>query len=33
VVALKSGGIHYATLIVPGLVLMIAAVWLGAWIG
>ena len=32
VVALKSGGIHYATLIVPGLVLMIAAVWLGAWI-
>jgi uncharacterized membrane protein (DUF4010 family) len=33
IVAFKSGGAHYATRIVPGLVLMIAAVWLGAWIG
>jgi uncharacterized membrane protein (DUF4010 family) len=33
VVAFKSGGIHYAALIVPGLVLMMAAVWLGAWLG
>ena len=33
VVAFKSGGIHYATRIVPGLALMIAAVWLGAWLG
>jgi uncharacterized membrane protein (DUF4010 family) len=32
VVAFKSGGIHYATRIVPGLVLMIAAVCLGAWL-
>ena len=33
VVAFKSGGIHYATRIVPGLALMMAAVWLGAWLG
>lgn len=33
VVAVKSGGIPYATRIVPGLVFMIAAVWLGAWLG
>jgi hypothetical protein len=33
VVSLQSGGIHYATRIVPGLALMIAAVWLGAWLG
>lgn len=32
VVAFKSGGVRYATRIVPGLVLMIAAVWLGAWL-
>lgn len=32
VVAFKSGGVHYATRIAPGLVLMIAAVWLGAWL-
>lgn len=33
VVAFKAGGVHYATRIVPGLALMIAAVWLGAWLG
>ena len=33
VVAFKSGGVRYAARIVPGLVLMIIAVWLGAWIG
>lgn len=33
VVAFKSGGTHYATRIVPGLALMIAAVWLGTWLG
>jgi uncharacterized membrane protein (DUF4010 family) len=33
VVAFKSGGIHYAMRIVPGLAMMIAAVWLGAWLG
>lgn len=33
VVAFKSGGINYATRIVPGLVFMITAVWLGAWLG
>lgn len=33
VVAFKSGGGRYAARIVPGLVLMIIAVWLGAWIG
>ena len=32
IVAYKSGGVQYATRIVPGLVLMIAAVWIGAWI-
>jgi uncharacterized membrane protein (DUF4010 family) len=32
-VAYKSGGARYAAYIVPGLVLMIIAVWLGAWIG
>ena len=32
IVAYKSGGVQYATRIVPGLVLMIAAVWVGAWI-
>ena len=33
VLAIKSGGSRYAWRIVPGLALMIAAVWLGAWIG
>jgi uncharacterized membrane protein (DUF4010 family) len=33
VVAFKSGGTRYAAYIVPGLALMIIAVWLGAWIG
>lgn len=33
VVAFKSGGTRYAAHIVPGLVLMIIAVWIGAWIG
>lgn len=33
VVAFKSGGTRYAAHIVPGLALMIIAVWLGAWIG
>jgi uncharacterized membrane protein (DUF4010 family) len=33
VVAFKSGGTRYAARIVPGLALMIAAVWLGAWFG
>ena len=33
VVAFKAGGFHYATRIVPGLALMTAAVWLGAWLG
>ena len=32
IVAYKSGGVQYATRIVPGLVLMIAAVWVGAWL-
>jgi uncharacterized membrane protein (DUF4010 family) len=32
VVAFKSGGVRYATRIVPGLALMIIAVWLGAWL-
>jgi uncharacterized membrane protein (DUF4010 family) len=32
VVAFKSGGARYALRIVPGLVLMIIAVWLGAWL-
>ncbi len=33
VVAFKSGGARYAAHIVPGLALMIIAVWAGAWIG
>ena len=33
VVAFHAGGATYATRIVPGLVLMIAAVWLGVWLG
>jgi hypothetical protein len=33
VVAFKAGGVRYATRIVPGLALMTAAVWLGAWLG
>lgn len=33
VVAFKSGGAIYGMRIVPGLVLMIASVWLGWWIG
>jgi uncharacterized membrane protein (DUF4010 family) len=33
VVAFKSGGVHHAARIAPGLALMIAAVWLGAWLG
>jgi len=32
VVAFKSGGARYAARIVPGLALMITAVWLGAWL-
>ena len=32
VVAFRSGGVHYAMRIVPGLALMTAAVWLGAWL-
>lgn len=32
-VAFKSGGARYAAYIVPGLALMIIAVWLGAWWG
>ena len=32
VVAFKSGGVRYAMRIVPGLALMIIAVWLGAWL-
>ena len=33
VVAFKSGGTRYAAHIVPGLALMIIAVWVGAWMG
>lgn len=33
VVAFQAGGAAYAARIVPGLVLMIAAVWLGVWLG
>jgi len=33
VVAFKSGGPRYAARIVPGLALMIIAIWLGAWLG
>ena len=32
VLAFKSGGARYAAWIVPGLLFMIAAVWLGAWL-
>lgn len=32
-VAFQAGGSAYAARIVPGLVLVIAAVWLGAWLG
>jgi hypothetical protein len=32
VVAFKSGGTRYAARIVPGLALMMIAVWLGAWL-
>ena len=32
VLAFKAGGVRYAWRIVPGLVLMMGAVWLGAWI-
>lgn len=32
IVAYKSGGFQYASRIIPGLVLMIAAVWIGAWL-
>ena len=32
VVAFRSGGVHYAMRIVPGLALMIAAVWFGSWL-
>ena len=31
VVAFQSGGVQYAQRIVPGLALMMGAVWLGAW--
>ncbi|MDD5336349.1 MAG: MgtC/SapB family protein [Rhodoferax sp.] len=31
-VAFRSGGLRYAACIVPGLLLMIGAVWLGAWL-
>ncbi len=33
IVAFKSGGVQYAKRIVPGLVLMMLAVWFGAWLG
>ena len=33
IVAFKSGGATFAIRIVPGLVLMICALWLGAWFG
>ncbi|MFN3571183.1 MAG: MgtC/SapB family protein [Polaromonas sp.] len=33
VVAFHAGGVGYAARIVPGLVLIIAAVWLGVWLG
>jgi len=32
VVAFKSGGARYAMRIVPGLAIMMIAVWLGAWL-
>jgi uncharacterized membrane protein (DUF4010 family) len=31
VLAFNAGGLHYASKIVPGLVLMVAATWLGFW--
>jgi uncharacterized membrane protein (DUF4010 family) len=31
IVAFKSGGFRYAARIVPGLILMILAVWVGEW--
>jgi uncharacterized membrane protein (DUF4010 family) len=31
VLAFNAGGLHYAGKIVPGLVLMVAATWLGFW--
>ena len=31
-VAMKSGGLSYAARIVPGLVLVISVIWLGAWL-
>lgn len=31
-VAMKSGGLSYAARIVPGLVLVICVIWLGAWL-
>lgn len=33
VLAFKAGGVRYAGCIVPGLALMMAAVWLGVWTG
>jgi uncharacterized membrane protein (DUF4010 family) len=33
VAAFTSGGVRYAMRIVPGLALMIIAIWLGAWLG
>lgn len=33
VVAFSAGGVAYAKRVVPGLVLMIVAVWLGVWVG
>jgi uncharacterized membrane protein (DUF4010 family) len=33
VVAFQSGGVAYAARIVPGLVLVIGAIWLGVWLG
>jgi uncharacterized membrane protein (DUF4010 family) len=32
-VAIGAGGSAFASLILPGLLLVIAAVWLGAWLG
>ena len=33
VVAVNSGGVHYAARNIPGLAFMIAAGWVGAWRG
>ena len=33
VVAFNAGGVAYAKRVVPGLVLMTLAVWLGVWVG